>query len=166
MYENDKRCNKTFYLYNMQFRDPNYVNELILVDLCKGHYEEVIKITTERITELKRNISHLITDAARLRLVAKEYDVYIGRAAIFQKIEDAKLLVRKLEVTECRNIFCRENLDKLEAKTKIYSCTSWKPSGKKHVTLYFCSLKCMNIMKAMCGINANLLKKQMTLEMI
>lgn len=146
------RCNKTYNLHSLYFRDPYSPTSSQFIDLCKWHYDAITADTTERIRGFQMKLSNLISESARLRKIARENGTYIRNEVMTQKIEDLKALIKKITTNECKNFFCMANLRELERYAKLYSVHTFKPSGRRHYTFYYCSLKCYNIMRARCGL--------------
>ena len=163
--ENDVRCNKTYGLHNLFFRDPYAPASSQFIDLCKWHYDIIIGEMTERVKGFQMKLVNMISEAARLRRIARESDIYVGNSATQQKIEDLRELIKKITNNECKNIFCMQNLRQLEQKQRIYSVHTFKPSGRRHYTFYYCSLKCYNIMRAKCGLPVPIMHGQHTLNL-
>lgn len=158
--DNDQRCNKTWQLHDIYLKDPNSPSSSLLLNLCKTHYDFLTDETTHRIRDFQRKILNLEAEKARLRHTAKEYDTYYDGTKIQQKIDDLKVLSRKIQGGECKNYYCMQDLTKLERESKLYSAHTFKPSGRRQFSFYFCSLKCFNIFKAKCGLQVPILKGQ------
>lgn len=109
-------------------------------------------------------LSNLISEAARLRKTAREFGNYYNNDVITQKIEDLKALIKRITTNECKNYFCMQNLRELEYRSKLYSVHTFKPSGRRHYTFYYCSSHCFQIMKAKCGLPVPILQGQTMLN--
>lgn len=130
--ENNVRCNKTYNLHNLFFRDPYAPTSSQFVDLCKWHYDLIVGEMTERTRQFQMKLSNMISEAARSRKIARENGIYHRNDNITQKIEDLKELIKKITSNECKNIFCMQNLRQLEQRQRIYSVHAFKPSGRRH----------------------------------
>jgi len=159
----NNRCNRTYQLHNIQFRDP-YNSIIEQVDLCKTHYDQITSDTIQRVRDFQMQLANMIAENARLKRLAKENDTYIRNDARDQKVESLKELIRRVQNDECKNYFCNFNLRQLPERQKLFSASSFKPSGRRHYTFYYCSLKCFNIMKGRCGITTEIFKGQTILE--
>lgn len=162
--DNGNFCNRTYLLHNLFFRDPYAVGSPELTDICKRHYEILTGESLERIRGFQMKLANMISEAARLRKIALANGVYLDNNATQQKIEDLKALIKKIQNSECKNFFCNNDLTKLERFTKLYSVHAFKPSGRRHYTFYYCSLKCYNIMRAKCGLKVPFIQGQTVLN--
>lgn len=161
--ENNQKHGSTWNLHEVYFRDPFDRRNCESIDMCEYHYNDVMKVMNERVVDFARKRDNLISERNRERATAKEYDTYY--LDIKQpKIEDLRKLVRKMMNNECRNIFCLQDLTKLDKDKKIYTVHTFRPSGKRHYTFNFCSIKCFNGMKGRCGIRMMIQNKQRTLQ--
>jgi hypothetical protein len=131
--------------------------------LCKWHTEEIIQQTTYRVKDFQMKLSNLISENARLKKIARDYDTYTNNAAIEQKIQDLKELIKRIQNNECKNFFCNKSLRELEQKEKIFSVHVFKPSGRRWYSFYYCSLACFNTMKGRCGMISLFCQGQTTL---
>lgn len=147
----------------MYFRNPYSHESSQFIDLCGYHYDNLTSETTERIRALQMKLSNMISENARLQKIGRDNGVYHRNDALKLKIDDMRALIKKLTINECKNYFCNADLHKLENKVKLYSLHTFKPSGRRHYTFYYCSLKCFNIIRARCGIKVPIQQGQMIL---
>lgn len=162
--EYNNRCNRTYELHNMQFRDPYSISTIEQCDLCKTHYDQVTSDTVERVRGFQMKLSNMIAESSRLTRIAKENDTYYKNDAMQQKIEKLKELIRTIQNDECKNYFCNQNLRQLNREQRLFSVSTFRQSGRRQYTFYFCSLKCFNIFKGRCGITTEIFKGQMVLS--
>ena len=156
------RCGSTTLLSEIYFRDPYTRTNREFVDLCHIHYKYLIKEMTEQIVILARQRDNLFSQRNREKILAKDNDTFY-RDLITPKIEGLKVVLKKMVNNECRNIFCLKNLQTLKPDEKIFTVNTYLPSGRRHYTFNFCSLKCFEIMKGKVGIQKQF-NKQFTLE--
>lgn len=109
-------------------------------------------------------LSNMISEQARLRRIARENDVFRDNTIIQLKIEDLKSLIKKLQNNECKNFFCNQDLTRLEPGKKLYSVSTFRSSGRRHYTFYYCSLRCFNIIRSRCGLVVPIVSGQSTLS--
>lgn len=162
--ENNNRCNKTYQLHSLYFKDPTS-NTPEFADLCKWHYDKITDELIERTRGFQMKLANMISENARLTKIARANGVYHANSNIQQKISDMKDLIRKVQNNECKNYFCNANLSHLERYQKVYSVHAFKPSGRRHYSFYYCSFKCFNIMRAKCGLYIPLSNGQMVLNL-
>lgn len=162
MYDDGRRCSKTYNLHNFFFRDPNSLTSSIFIDLCKWHTDEICGNIVARTKDFQMKLTNLIAESARLRRIARENDTYYNNMMIQQKIEDLRELIKKVQNNECKNFFCNANLKNIH--DKLYSVHVFKPGGRRWYTFYYCSLRCYNNMKAKCGLPIALTSGQTVLN--
>lgn len=163
LFDSRARCNRTYNLHTILFRNPESPSFIEQVDLCKPHYEEIIGQMTEYVRQFQMDLTNLISKSARDRKIARENGIYRSNDFVYKKIEDLKALIKRTQNDECKNFLCRQNLRDLDMSRKLFSVHTFKQSGRRHYSFYFCSLKCYNFMKARCGLPVAILKGQTTL---
>lgn len=149
---NNNRCNGTYQLHTLIFRDPYAPSNLEQADICKAHYDQLCLNMLERIRENTMKIANLISQKSRERKIAKEYGNFYNETRIQQKIEDLIEQQKHMQTRECRNFLCMKDLTTLDQNEKLFSVHSFALNGKRQYTFYFCSLKCFGFMKGQCGI--------------
>lgn len=162
--ENGNRCNRNFNLNNLIFRDPYSPSFIETVDLCSYHYKELLNDVYEDIYSRQRQIQNLIAQAQTYREEGTKYGIFYDTRQIQAKIEYIKNQIQTQLNNECKNYFCHANLQKIGSNNKIYSITTFRQSGKRHHTLYFCSLKCYNIIKSRTGLKVPINSGQLSLS--
>ena len=165
VYDNGSKCISTYLLHSLYFRDPYSETIPVFVSLCQKHYQVITGELNEHVREYQMKVSNLISQNARNRRTAKEFDTYYDSTMARQKIEDLQALIKKIQNNECRNYFCKADLTKLGQFDRLFSVHTFKPSGRRHYSYYFCSLKCFNIMKGKCGISSMIQRGQTTLSL-
>lgn len=160
----NRRCDRTFDLSNLIFRDPFHPSTLETADLCKFHYNGIVGELNEHIDEYKRKIKNLKFQISTYKQAQKQNDTYYDTNLIQSKIDDIRTLIKNQLLNECKNIFCRQNLRQLERYSRLYSVHTFRPNGRRHYTFYFCSVKCFNIMKGKCGFSSPIIRGQTTLN--
>jgi hypothetical protein len=163
--ENNNRCNKTFSLNNLFFRDPYAPTNSQFVDLCKWHYEEIIRFYNDEIQEMQRERDNLRVMMKEVQIIAKKSDIYYKNDADQMRYDNLRALIKIFTTAQCKNIFCKQRLSVMGRDKKIYSVHTFKSNGKRHYSFYFCSLKCYNIVRAKCGLPVPLLQGQHTLNL-
>ena len=161
--DTDDKCNKTFNLHQVYFIDPYSPESSVYIMLCRPHYDAIIKDLNEELVTMQRQIANLRYEDKKQRKIAKENDVIYQAGTLQYKLERMQEIYKKKALNQCRNIFCQADLTKLDRDKRIYSVTTFKPSGRRHNTFYLCSIKCFNIIKGKCGIRTILQNKQSTL---
>ena len=163
--DNGARCDSSFLLHEMYFRDPYYKHNCGSVNICKKHYDLITKEVNEIVIGFARQRDNLFAQRNRERQIAKENDTFYHDQKQY-KIDDLKQKCRDILNYECRNYFCLMDLKKLKQEDKIYTVTSFKPGGKRGYTWNFCSFKCLNWMSVKCGIKQIVNTGQLTLDII
>lgn len=165
-YLNDlnNRCARTNQLHDLLFRDPYSPSFIQVIQLCDFHYREITTELTERISNYRIEIKNKKFEIAKFKEAEKQHDVYYDKGRIYQQISDMESFIRNTLMNECKNFFCKRNLNELKSiGAKIYSVTTFNQSGKRHYTFYYCSLKCFNTMKGKCGISIPIHSGQLSL---
>jgi len=148
--DNDAKCQSKYQLHTILFFYTSE-NQVELVQVCKPCYERIMKVLNEPIVTLTRKRDNLIAKRAQDARIAKEYGNVFYKDTERQKIEDLTTVIKNMALNQCRNYLCMKNLQTLGLDAKIFSVSTYKPSGKRHQTFYLCSLKCFKRMKAIFG---------------
>jgi hypothetical protein len=161
--DNNRRCGRTWQLYNLLFFNPFAPSYVESIHLCKIHHDQLASELQERTLEFKIRLSNLIAQKAREQKLAKDNDNYYNPIFIQRKIDDLLALKKQIQTNECRNYLCMRNFDKLGENEKLYSVNTFSPKGRRQYTFYFCSLKCYNFIKGKCGLPVAIKQAQHTL---
>jgi hypothetical protein len=145
------KCGKPYGLHGIYFHDPNSKKNCELINICRYCYDILAKEMQETITARVRDRENLKATRNRQRAIAKAYGAPYNDHIQFA-LDDVSKLIYNLSTNTCKNIFCNANLLKLPIDSKIYTATTFKPSGRRHYTWNFCSEKCFKSMKGKCGV--------------
>lgn len=161
--ESDQRCGSTFLLHEIYFRDPENKSNRQFTYICKTHYDQIMREMTEKIKTLTFKRDNLIAERNKERIIAQQNDQRYNDQKQ-QKIEDLRIIIKKILTNECRNIFCMKTLQGNNERMKFFSAHTFLPNGKRHYTFYFCSNRCMQSLRGKCGIITLTIHGQRTLS--
>lgn len=160
---NNERCNSTYLLHEVYFRNPEHKLEKEFIDICKTHYDEIIREMQEQIKILTRTKDNLKYSIKLARSESRKQDIIYDASNDYSKLDNIITRIKTITNSQCRNDFCNKELMLLGNQSKIWTAHTFKPNGKRHLSFNFCCLNCMNRLRSKCGLPTMIQRGQLSL---
>lgn len=154
----EPNCNKVVHLSLFIFYDPhNHLTQNIY--RCQQHSDFTLAKFVESYEKINETIEYLKKQRLAERGRNNIYDVK-PEYSVTDKIQKLYSIKNKISNYQCRSNICSNEITKRQLR---FECTVLHANGNFRHYLYFCSLKCMNTLKAQTGVSVPILVGQRSL---
>jgi len=154
----EDKCGKKSATIFLLFDPENQL--LVTTDLCQIHSNSIITQYMQEYTNEAKLISALKEKRKKEKKIVTEPSL-IQYSKGYDSIQDHYRRKNKISNYLCRSLTCTNEISK---EQKRYSAIAIHSNGKFRHYFYFCSLNCVNQLKAILGLNVPILENQLSLS--